>query len=185
MAQPIQDIIDKGKISTYLCANDTALGAMYSPRLDPNLYRLIYIEMKSLEWANQQSGTYTNIEFVGNYNIALYGAYGVKAKVILDGGGGGSIVPVSPVTAPSPIEFIVSGSSFIPTGGTTKIITSFIGYNLLFIRNNVTQGQINNGASYFNWDRTTGVFTLLTGAAPPDDNPAAVATEFFQLYPYL
>ena len=177
MAQPIQDIIDKGKISTYLCANDTALGAMYSPRLDPNLYRLIYIEMKSLEWANQQSGTYTNIEFVGNYNIALYGAYGVKAKVILDGGGGGSIVPVSPVTAPSPIEFEVGSSSYIATGQSTKILpTDFLNYNLIFIRNGIGQAMINLGGTYYTWDKATRAFECFG---------VANEGEQFQLIPYL
>lgn len=178
MAQSINDIISEGKISTYLCANDTSLGSMYGPRLDPNLYRLIYIEMRSLEWANEQSGTYTNIDFVANYNIALYGRYYLKAKSILAGGSGGTIVPISPTTAPSPIEFIVSGSSYIPTGATTKTISSFTGYNLLFVRNNIPQSTVDvgNDSSFYTWSRTTGILTI---------SPAAIETELFQLIPYL
>ncbi len=178
MLRSIQDTIDIAKISTYLSGNDNASGALWGARLNPNLQRLIYIEMKSLEWAYEQSGTYPNIDFIANYVYALCGRYGIKAQAILDGGGGGSVVPVSPVTAPNPIEFVVSSSSYIPIGADTKTITSFIGYNLLFVRNNVTQSTVDvgSGSSFYTWSRTTGVLTI---------SPAALDTELFQLIPYL
>ena len=171
--QTIPTIINMGKVSTYLCANDTANGSLFGARLDPNLFRLIYIEMRSLAWAYSQSPTYTNIEAVANYNVALYGKYGIKAISILDGGGGGSVAPVSPTTSPDRLDFYVSSVTPIATGVSQVFFNSgardFRGYNLSFERGGIGQAMVTDGfGSYFTWNRVTGEFNCF-GAAVEDE----------------
>ena len=121
---------------------------------------------------------YTNIgaRGVANYLYWLCGKFALEGQYIITGTGGGSVVPINPGATPNPIEFEVTGSSFIPDGDSTVSIPSFVGYNLLFVRNNVPQSIINTGASYFSWNKVTGVFTC---------SPAAVSGELFQLYPFI
>lgn len=96
-------------------------------------------------------------------------------------GGGGSITPVTPGGSPDPYDFEVTSSSFIVSGDTSKIITSFIGFNLLFVRNNITQSIVNQGSSYYSWNKNNGQFVLLNGSG----SGAANLGELFQLYPVL
>ena len=119
----------------------------------------------------------TSARGVANYLYWLCGKFALEGQYIITGTGGGSVVPINPGATPNPIEFEVSLSgSYIIDGQSTVTITSFIGYNLLFVRNNVPQSIINTGASYFSWNKTTGVFTC---------SPAAVTGELFQLYPFI
>ena len=107
---------------------------------------------------------------------ALCAPYNVQAAIISGSTSGGSVSPINPGTAPTPYDFIVSGNSFIPAGDSTKTIYSFIGYNMLFIRNGIPQSQIDSGGSFYSWSKQTGIFTC-TGAAATD--------EVFQLYPFI
>ena len=113
---------------------------------------------------------------VANYLYWLCGKFALEGQYIITGTGGGSVVPINPGATPNPIEFEVDATSFIPNGNSTVTIPSFIGYNLLFVRNNVPQSIINTGASYFTWNKVTGVFTC---------SPAAATGELFQLYPFI
>lgn len=122
--------------------------------------------------------SYTNIgaRGVANYLYWLCGNFALDGQYIITGTGGGSVVPINPGATPNPIEFEVDASSFMVNGQSSVYIPSFIGYNLLFVRNNVPQSIINTGASYFSWNKITGLFTC---------NPAAVTGELFQLYPFI
>lgn len=78
-------------------------------------------------------------------------------------------------TAPTPIEFIVSSTSFIPNGNSSVTITAFIGYNLFFIRDHIPQSTVNDGGTYYSWNKDTGGFTCYD---------AAFTGQLFQLYAY-
>lgn len=111
--------------------------------------------------------TLPNIEGVAQYLYWLCGKFQLQARNFT---GGGSVVPLPPgATMPNPVEFVVvdSGSPII-TGGSTLVLTQFIGYNLIFSRNDIIQSQVNNGGSYFLWNKITGLFTCV-GAAALDD----------------
>lgn len=110
-----------------------------------------------------------------NYLNALCGKYGLEANYLISPGGIVSTI-TSPSTVPSPIEFLVSGSSIIASGASSVTIPSFIGFNVLFIRNGISQSTIDNGGSYFTWDKGMGIFTCF---------PAATTDELFQLYPFI
>ena len=77
------------------------------------------------------------------------------------------------LSKPSPYDFNVDSDSFIVTGATTKIITNFIGYNLLFIRNTIPQSTNDTGGTYYAWNKITGQLDIVG---------AAVEGEPFQLY---
>ena len=106
-----------------------------------------------------------------NYLYSLCRGYNLKAQSIT---GGGSVAPPVPGTTPSPLIFIVNSSSFIQDGQSSKVITDFIGFNLLFARNGIPQSTVTTELTYYSWNKTTGLFTCVG---------AAVDTELFALYP--
>lgn len=122
--------------------------------------------------------SYTNVgaRGVANYLYWLCGKFALEGQYIITGTGGGSVIPINPGATPNPIEFEVTTSSFMVNGQSTVSIPTFIGYNLLFVRNNVPQSIVDMGASYFSWNKVTGVFTCY---------PAANTGELFQLYPFI
>mgnify|MGYP006266875137 CR=1 FL=1 len=115
---------------------------------------------------------------VANYLYWMLGRFALEGQAIINGIGGGTVIPINPGGTPNPIEFVVTSTSFMVIGQSTIVIPSFIGYNLLFTRNNITQSIVNvgGGSSYFSWNKINGTFTCY---------PAAVAGELFQLYPYI
>lgn len=127
------------------------------------------------QFAGGVSADDLGIDATSNYLNALCGKYGLEAAYLISPGGILSGI-TSPSAVPNPIEFLVSGSSLIANGGSSVTISSFIGFNLLFIRNGISQSTINNGGSYFTYDKTTGVFNCF---------PAATTDELFQLYPFI
>jgi hypothetical protein len=166
MSQTIPQILDDAKISLYLATNDVALGALYPRPVNKQAAEVIYTELKSVEWAYNQNPNYPNIEATANYLYWLTGQYNLRAIVIRENGGGG--VPVSPtipsITTPTPLEFIVSAITPIAIGGSSLIIAAYKGYNLVVSRNNVPQTTVNDGGTYYEWNKTTGLFRLFGSA---------------------
>lgn len=113
---------------------------------------------------------------VANYLIWLCGRYGMDAKAI-GGNPGGSVSPVNPgYGALNPLEFTVDDTSPIVTGGNTITLPQFIGYQLLFVRNGLTQVQYNTGTNtYYYWNPITGKFICYGDANEGDE---------FSLRPY-
>jgi hypothetical protein len=120
--------------------------------------------------------TNTAARGVANYLYWLCGQFALEGQYIITGVGGGSVVPINPSSTPTPLDFEVTPSSFISEGQSIASIPNFIGYNLLFVRNNVPQSIVDLGGSYYSWNKTTGTFTCY---------PAAAAGELFQLYPFI
>lgn len=173
MPLSIPDIITVAKISQYLCLMDTTKGNLFGKRLTPDTYKVIYAERKALEWMYNLDPTNSTLTLQGNYVFSLC-KFNLKAQNIANTGGGGSVSPVNPSNAPSPYQFIVDAStSFIIDAQSSKIITDFIGFNLLFSRNGSPQSTVNTEVSYYSWDKATGLFTC---------TPAATTGELFQLF---
>lgn len=168
----IAQIINIAKISQYLAQVDVAKGALYGQRVTPLTPKILYTERKAVEWLYDLDPTNSTLTLTANYLYSLCRGYNLKAQSIT---GGGSVAPPVPGTAPLPKIFIVNtSSSFIQDGQSSKIITDFIGWNLLFARNGIPQSTINTELTYYTWDKTTGLFTIVG---------AAVDTELFALYP--
>lgn len=168
----IQQAIDRGQVSIYLSGNDNAKGALFGPRIAaPGSPVTIAIITDALMWGlDGGAQTDQDLREMANYLVWLTGMYGQQAEFILDGSGGGTVVPVSPgASLPSPLDFIVDGSTTpIISGQSTLTISNFIGYNLSFDRGGQPQYTTNpgDGTSYFSWNRVTGAFFMSPAAMP-------------------
>lgn len=182
MIYTVAETIQIAKISQYLSSNDIYKKGLYGGGTDIQLPRKIYMVRKNVEWLYLLDPSDDTLPAMADFLYALCGMWGQQA--LNEIGSGGAVSPVSPTTVPDPYDFIVDASSFIVTGARTKTIDAFIGYNLLFIRNNIPQSQSNVGASYFSWDRDTGDFETFD-PSNPGVNGAAQAGEVYQLYPFL
>ncbi len=170
----VPEIIEIAKASQFLAANDIARRGVYAGGIDMGLDRKLYLIRRSVERVYDLDPSDSTLIKTSNYLYALCGKYGLQARYMT--GGGGSVSPVGPPpsTLPQPYEFEVSGSTLVVAGTGSAMIEDFIGYNVIFVRNNLTQSTINQGSSYFSWNRVTGLFQCF---------PDAVATELFQIYP--
>lgn len=180
MVLTTQQIIDVAKISTYLSADAVSKGALYGSQLDPKLPRLLYMELKALEWGYNQSSTYTSIQDVANYVLSLCYKRN-QAVSILNGGSGGTVAPIVPLSAPSPLSFVVADDTFIVDGQSTKIFpVEWQGYEMVFNRNNVPQSRtnLNDGSAYYSWSKTIRVFTCFPAATD-------IATDLFDITPTI
>lgn len=176
MSLPVTTIIAIAKVSQYLAANAKSKGALFGTPVTPDTAKILYMERKAVEWLYNLDSSDDTLRLTANYLYSLCRGYNLQALNIISSGGGGNISPVLPSNPPSPYDFEVSVSSFIATGDTTKTFpASWQGLEILFIRNHVPQSTVNDGGTYYSWDATTRLFTLLGGAAQ--------STEIFQIYP--
>lgn len=179
MAIPtIPQTISRGDISIYLAANNNSSGALYGARLSPTSAITIAIVTDALRWGNAGGAqTQQSLREVANYLIWLTGKYGQQAEYILNGSGGGSVIPISPTTPPPPLYFYVDDTTPVKAGESLVIFAQFIGYELQFVRGNLTQMQASNGFdTYYSWDKITGTFQCF--------GPASTS-EPFALLPYV
>lgn len=176
MALGISDILAIARISQYIAQNDIDKGDLFGARVSPLTPKVLYVTRKSIEYIYDLDPSNDDLRLTANYLYSLCRGYNLKARDILSESGGGSVSPINPETAPSPIQFNVSGSTLLTTGSTTATISAFQGYNLLFVRGGVPQTTVNEGggASYYSWDRNLALLTI---------SPAAQLGELFQLYP--
>lgn len=154
----IAETIVVGKLSSPLSATYISGGALFGPRLaPPNTPVLIRMVSDALQWAvDGGAETDANLRLMANYLIFLCDFWGFEAQNII--GAGGSVSTLVPgALRPSRIDFIVNASSYFPTGSTGGSISTFIGYNLDFIRGGISQSTVDTEPSYFSWNRTTGV----------------------------
>jgi hypothetical protein len=161
----VTEIINLYSTAQYLAAVDIAKSGLNAKGVDINLPYKIYNIGKSVSERYSKDPSDTSLTDTANYLYALCGKYGILAQGV-SGVAGNSVVSGS-VTSPEPYNFIVDGSSFMLNGESSKTITSFIGYNLLYVRNGIPQTTVNTESSYFSWDKVTGNFVttpaLVTG----------------------
>lgn len=107
------------------------------------------------------------IEGVGQYLYWLCGKFQLQARNLT---GGSSVIPTPPITPmPNNLDFYVSASTPIVTGGSSATFPQFIGYNIIFNRGGISQAQVNDGVnSYFTWNKITGLFQCF-GVAQLDE----------------
>jgi hypothetical protein len=170
----ISEIIELGQVSTYLSANYVSRGALYGGTvIKPAPPVQIAFVTDGLDWGNSGGAeTAASLRSTANYLYWLCGKFQLEAQYITDGAGGGSVSPTpSGGALPYPLDFIVSATSFMVTGASSITISQFIGYNVEFDRNGQPQYTTDAGdlSTYFSWDRATGAFALLNGAAQADE----------------
>lgn len=152
-------------ISEYLSHVDIQKKGLNGGGVPLDLPQKIYTIRKSIAYWYALDPSDTTLTATGNYLMALCGLYGLEAQQITVGSG--SVATITGLsTTPLPYDFIVSGSSFIVTGATSKTITAFIGYNIQFSRGGIVQNttDVGDGSTYYGWDRNTGTFVLSAAA---------------------
>lgn len=160
----IAEKIAIAEINEYLISVAILKGGLYAGGIDVELPTKIRVVRESIENKYNSDPSETTLVQTSNYMLGLC-LYVAQAKNIT--GNGGTIAGIHPIgNPPNPYDFIVSGSSFIATGETTKIITAFIGYNIEFTRGSLTQYTTDpgDGSTYYSWDKNTGVFILSVAA---------------------
>ena len=178
---PIADIIELGRVTTYLSANYVRRGKLFGARLiEPNLPVQIAFVTDALSFGNESGAvTDASLRDVANYAYWLFGKFQLEAQEIIGNEGGGSVVPTPAIsTLPNPYDWVVeattSATAPLKNGDTTVTLDGtngtqdYRGYNLEFTRNNMTQNTsvpLDGVSTYYSWNRITGVFTLNNGAA--------------------
>lgn len=168
----VSEIMDIWPVAQYLAANDIPVKRRRGyTSIDITLPMKIYSVGKSVQRIFDDDPADSSLTDTANYLYALCGKYGLQAQVVNQNSG--VIASTTTITSalPLPLDFIVSASSTIPTGGASVVIPAFIGYNIEFTRGAMVQYTTNpgDGSTYYNWDRTTGTLTLLNGDAQVDE----------------
>lgn len=163
----IAQTIIRGRISTYLAANDTAKGSLFGARKAPISFVSIAMVTDALDWGNAGNAqTDESLRDTANYLIWLCSKWGQEAEAISQGAGGGSVIPAGS-TSPNPLDWII-GASTVPlaTNETSVTLTQFIGYNINFIRGSLVQYTTNpgDGSTYYSWDKNSGLFSISSAA---------------------
>ena len=181
MAYTIPEIITWAKICQPLARIGEAKRlAEGDTAADVDLDIKLYITRKDVEYEYAQDQSSTNLFAMGNYLLSLCGRYLFQAQQTTIGGG--SVTPVTPGLAANPYDFTVASDSFITTGTQSKVFpSSWIGYQILFVRNHITQSTINEGGTYYSWDSGTGTITLY----PTGAGGQAQVGEIFQIFPVI
>jgi len=189
MAYPtVPETTIRGDISTYLAANYNSRGTLFGGTKAPVSAVTIAMVTDALRFG-YDGGAQTNesLRATANYLIWLTNMWGQEAQAISGQAGGGTVTPINPGGYPAPYDFIVSSSSFVSDGSPDVHIPLFIGYNVLFVRNGITQSVVPNGASYYSWDKVNGIMSFLSddvNSPTYPESPAQVG-EIFQIYPQL
>lgn len=163
----ISQTIVVGKISSPLAANFNSLKSFFGgPALAAKGSPVtIRMATDALQWA-VDGGNLTDAELrsMANYIKWLCGSFAFEAENKI--GAGGTVSTIVPgALRPGRIDFTVSATSYFPTGSTGGSISEFIGYNLDFIRGNLSQSTLNTEPSYFSWNRSTGIFACYPALA--------------------
>ena len=159
----------------YLASRDVQKGLAFNGEfLDPRTPILIYYVYKVLNLIYTQDSTYSGVVAVGNYLYALCSPWYFEAEAIVDGGGGGQIPGITPGgTTVNALDFEVTASSIIPTGGTTLLLDGtndnpdWRGIAIVNLsRDGIWQNTTNLGLgySYYSWNSYSGLLTI-SGAA--------------------
>ena len=170
-------ILQLAPVASYLANSRAAKGGLFGPALDPRLGILIFMVHKILKKIYDLDPTYqaTQQRVVADYLYELIIKYAFRSAAIVDGNNGGQIAPATGLVIVQPYDFEVTDDSFISTGESSIIITRFIGLNVNFRRNGVSQNTTNIGTgSYYSWNSVTGLFTIFD---------VATAGELFRIEP--
>lgn len=174
----IPDTIEVGEVSTYLSANYTSKQALFGGSvIKPTPPIQILQVTDGLNWGNAGGAeTAQSLRQVANYLYWLCGLFQLQAQNIISGPGGGSVSPFPPSgTLPNPYDFeVTSISTPFADGQSSATLTDFVGYNVIFARNNIPQSTVNLGSSYYSWNRSNGQMQVF---------PAATTGELFTITP--
>lgn len=156
-----QDILDWAAASQPLAFHgEIKKQALRNGAFDLDLHMKIKTERASLQWQYDQDTTDADgiLYGQGNYVYALCFPYIFEAMNAV--GGGQVVVPGSGLGTVGRVDFIVSASSYLPTGTASYNLSDFIGREIDFIRGGISQSTVSSESSYITWDKSTAYLTI-------------------------
>lgn len=156
MAIPtIQEVVDMGKVSIYLSGNDNARGNLFSPRLaSPGSNVSIAMITDALLWGYEGGAQSAQaLRQVANYIVWLIGAYGQTAQYILQGTGGGTVIPGGGGIASSVYPIFITSANF-ETDGVSYDNSQILGDNLIIYINQYNQYWLPASGTTFQYTPT-------------------------------
>lgn len=172
------ELIQIGDVSGPLAALYTDKKSMYGGTVMkpvPPLQMTIITDI--LRWGYDGGAeTDATLRFIGNYGLWMWGKFRLEAQNIISGPGGGSVIP-SPTggVGVNALDFVVSATSPIPTGGTSILIDGtngnpdYRGYLVVNLsRGGIWQNttSLGDGSSYYAWNSVTGLLSIFGAATP-------------------
>jgi hypothetical protein len=143
-------------------------GGVFADGIDIQLPNKIRNIRESIQYRYNQDPSDTTLIKTSNHLMGMCLFSEVAQGIIFNSG---TIPGTVPILVPSPYQFIVDAStSFIIDGQSSKTITAFIGYNIIFVRNYVPQSTVDpgGGGNYYSWTKATGSFVCFSAAATGD-----------------
>jgi len=171
MALSVQQKIDIANVSSIYTSNELGGGELHGGQIDESLPSFIYSVRQGLQWLYELDPTHEDLEPIGNYLLSIC-RYSAKAALNITGVA--TMPAVIIAAAPPRKDFIVSATSYMVTGASSRSIPEFIGYELVFIRGGVSQSTVNTEPTYFSWDKNSGIFICF---------PALLTDELIALIP--
>lgn len=177
----VSDIIELGDVTTYLSANYVSKQGLFGGTvIKPTPPVQIAFVTDALRWGNDGGAeTDASLRLTANYLYWMCGMFQLQAQRIINLPGGGSVSPTpSSGSLPFPYDWEIGSTSSstepLADGESSVVLSTFIGYNIEFTRGGITQNTTNTGASYYLWNRDTGLFQCF---------PAATLSELFRILP--
>lgn len=181
MSYPITDILDWAEAAQPLAAiGEYKNSALKGGSFDLDLHTKIYIERNSLQYAYEQDPTDDDTYLIGNWVLALLGAYLFGAQNA-SGSGGSTASPSIPGVVESPIQIrgddFASALSWQGTNGQSIPILATYTLQVFY-----------NPSSIFliegvDWTRTvTGFDITLGGVFSSFDATAGNASDIFMIF---
>ena len=168
--------IQIAQISQFLAGNEIEKAGYEGGGEDLRLPRKLYMIRKNVQWLYNLDPSDSTLTSTSNYLYALCNRYKFAAESKINTGG--SVAPISPIAVPEPYDWVIgtttSATAPLKNGDTTVTLDGtngtqdYRGYNIEFTRNDFTQYTTpppDGVSTYHNWNRVTGVLTLLNGAA--------------------
>lgn len=84
----VPQIISIAKTSLYLASLDVQKGYLYSPRVIPESPKMIYMELKAVEWMYNLDPTNSSLTQTANYLYSICRGYNLQAQAIVTGTSG-------------------------------------------------------------------------------------------------
>lgn len=173
---PISEIIELGDVSNYLAANYTSKGGVYRYKvIKPIPPVQIAMITDALRWGYDGGAqTDESLRSTANYLYWLCGMFQLQAQYIINGSGGGSVVPTpAGGGGQNALDFEVTVSSPIPTDGTSILLNGTNGNPDWrgFLIVNISRGgvwqnttSLNDGSNYYAWNSVTGLLSIFAAA---------------------
>ncbi len=159
----IQQTIDRGNVSIYLAGNNNAKGSLFGARIaSPTSPITIAMVTDALDWGYDGGAqTDESLRAMANYLTWLIGVYGQQAEAILQGSGGGTVVPGGGGTASSVYPIYIISADF-EANGTSYNNSNIVGDNLIIFINEYSQQWLVASGTTFAYT-ATGINILIPG----------------------